>query len=509
MTKENKDRDAKTPSPRQKAEPSAEKRHSDAGERNDKPDKGNSKADQDRARNERIVKDAQQRGADRRQLERAASDKQARAGQEQGTRSKQLAKESADAKAAKPAEKSAGTTPEKHSTSSNPGANAKKQRDTVNSTRQKQQELERLAKDPTISDLSVQERIGGKVRSGNVTSSNGTNVRLVFHDDGTEHTSVRTESDGRGLVHTSAETVNGGRISGYIKKELHGRVVDHFNMKGLDGGFRTEFWTREGSSKFVDKPARTSFHRSEKSVSHGQPKGTVDTPKSGGMPEKNVMPRPERSGDGKSAQLADRPDRVPQLREHDRTAAHGDKSSTRANGVHEPSTWESLIPVWGSGKQAVHEFQQGNYVWGTVNGLLAVSDLFLVGAISKGLVKGGLRLGFNPGLLSWRATRKWYGKYYSRFSPLPKYTQVHHVFLKQGTKYRWLPDAIENAVKNHPLNLKPILATTKQSSQKLHTYIHHGSNPAKRWWLGHPGWAKNSAMNMPGHLAEQARNRER
>ena len=430
MTKENKDRDAKTPSPRQKAEPNADKHHPDPGERNDKPDKGNSKADHDRARNERIVKDAQQRGADRRQSERAASDKQTRAGQEQGARSKQLAKESADAKAARPAEKRAGTTPEKHSTSSNPGAHAKKQRDTVNPTRQKQHELERLAKNPTVSDQSVQERIGGKVRSGNFTSNYGTKVRVVLHDDGTEHTSVVTESNGRGLVHTSAETVNGGRISGYEKTELHGRVVDHFNMKGVEGGFRTEFWTREGNSKFVDKPARPSFHRSEKSVTHGRPRGTVDTPKAGGMPEKNVMPRPERSGDGKSAQLADRPDRAPQLREHDRTAAHGGKSSLHANGagVHEPGTWESLIPVWGSGKQAVHEFQQGNYAWGTVNGLLAVSDLFLVGAIGKGLVKGGLRLGFKPGSLSWGATRKWYGKYYSRFSPLPKYTQVHHVF---------------------------------------------------------------------------------
>lgn len=511
MAGKNGNRDAATPSPGKKAEPKAEKNRVDPGERHDKPGKGDSRASQDRARNERSVKEAQQRGSERRQPARVASDKAARAGQAQGAGSQRLARESADAKAARPAEKRAAGTPEKHGASSSPGGQSKKQRETSNPERQKQLELERLAKDPSITDQSVQERIGGKVRSSNGTSAHGNSLRLVVHSDDTGRSTVLTVSNGRGWVHTSARTSNGGRTSGYEKTELHGHVILHESLKGFDGSFKMEFWTRERDSRTVEAPGRLSFQRSEKSVSHGRAHATVDKPKAGGLPEKNLMPRPERGADGKAAPGAQRHERAPQLREHDGMAAHAGKSLAHASatGVAEPGPWESLIPVWGSGRQAIHDFQQGHYGWGTFNGLLAVSDLFLVGTLGKGLVKGGLRLGFKANSQTWNAARKWYGKYYSRFSPLPKYTQVHHVFLHRGTRYRWLPDAIENAVKNHPLNLKPILATQQHSSQALHTYIHHGSNPAKRWWLGYPGWAKTGSANIPGHLTGQARSHER
>ena len=48
--------------------------------------------------------------------------------------------------------------------------------------------------------------------------------------------------------------------------------------------------------------------------------------------------------------------------------------------VEAPGTLESLIPVWGSGKQAIHDFETGHYVWGTINSVVAVSDVFLVKA---------------------------------------------------------------------------------------------------------------------------------
>ncbi len=54
---------------------------------------------------------------------------------------------------------------------------------------------------------------------------------------------------------------------------------------------------------------------------------------------------------------------------------------TGMDDVGAPGFWEGMIPVWGSGRQAVHGFQTGNYLWGTVNTVLAITDVFLIKAI--------------------------------------------------------------------------------------------------------------------------------
>lgn len=56
--------------------------------------------------------------------------------------------------------------------------------------------------------------------------------------------------------------------------------------------------------------------------------------------------------------------------------------------VGEPGTWESLIPIWGSGRAAINHFQHGNYWRGAAYTALAISDVFLV----KSLVVAGGRL---------------------------------------------------------------------------------------------------------------------
>jgi RHS repeat-associated protein len=55
-----------------------------------------------------------------------------------------------------------------------------------------------------------------------------------------------------------------------------------------------------------------------------------------------------------------------------------------------PGFWESMIPVWGSGRQSIYDFRHGNYVWGTINALLAVSDVFLLKAILTAPFKSAL-----------------------------------------------------------------------------------------------------------------------
>jgi hypothetical protein len=49
--------------------------------------------------------------------------------------------------------------------------------------------------------------------------------------------------------------------------------------------------------------------------------------------------------------------------------------------VGEPGLAESLIPVWGSGRSAVHHFQKGNWGRGLLYTALAVSDVFLLKSI--------------------------------------------------------------------------------------------------------------------------------
>ena len=66
-----------------------------------------------------------------------------------------------------------------------------------------------------------------------------------------------------------------------------------------------------------------------------------------------------------------------------------------AGAVGEPGFWEGVIPVWGSGRAAVNDFQTGHWGWGLVNSALAVSDVFLVKALVVGagklLVKGAAK----------------------------------------------------------------------------------------------------------------------
>jgi RHS repeat-associated protein len=57
-------------------------------------------------------------------------------------------------------------------------------------------------------------------------------------------------------------------------------------------------------------------------------------------------------------------------------------------GIDEPGFGESLIPIWGSGKTAIYNFQNGQWGWGTFNTIMAISDIAMLKALVTGLVKG-------------------------------------------------------------------------------------------------------------------------
>ncbi len=62
-------------------------------------------------------------------------------------------------------------------------------------------------------------------------------------------------------------------------------------------------------------------------------------------------------------------------------------NSTGNGSVGKPGLGESLIPIWGSGRAAVDDFQNGHIWSGIGNSLLAVSDVFLVKSLITGAGK--------------------------------------------------------------------------------------------------------------------------
>ena len=69
-------------------------------------------------------------------------------------------------------------------------------------------------------------------------------------------------------------------------------------------------------------------------------------------------------------------------------------SSNKKKSVGQPGTLESIIPIWGSGRAAVDDFQNGRWGWGLFNAALAVSDVFLIKsaftAVGKIVAKEGV-----------------------------------------------------------------------------------------------------------------------
>jgi RHS repeat-associated protein len=57
-----------------------------------------------------------------------------------------------------------------------------------------------------------------------------------------------------------------------------------------------------------------------------------------------------------------------------------------------PSFLVSLIPVYGSARLAIYDFQTGHYFWGSVNTVMAVSDVFLVKSLATAIAKVGVEV---------------------------------------------------------------------------------------------------------------------
>ena len=172
-----------------------------------------------------------------------------------------------------------------------------------------------------------------------------------------------------------------------------------------------------------------------------------------------------------------------------------------------PGFWEGLIPVWGSGRQAIDDFQNERYVWGAINTAIAISDVFLIGAaakaIGKGLIKGGWKASqkyfWKTGSHTWGATRNWFANYKTMIGePIPFSRHVHHWAIEQGS---WLGTKFPNIV-----NQRWNLHIPRSNWEHLSGIHGNAYGPLRTWWAGTPTWAKLTEFSALGHTIGAVRN---
>jgi hypothetical protein len=175
----------------------------------------------------------------------------------------------------------------------------------------------------------------------------------------------------------------------------------------------------------------------------------------------------------------------------------------QVNSVGHPGLVESLIPVWGSGREAVADFQEGDYAGAAINGALAASDLFIAGSIAKGLAKGGFYVVGNGArnAYAWNKVRKWMQ---SKGALQPR-QEGHHWAVPQNEWGKSFPEWF----KNQPWNIKPM--PEGPAGAEMHGRIRHQYkgkrrfNVVERYVYGTPTWSKVTAGAAVGHPAAAAR----
>ena len=150
-----------------------------------------------------------------------------------------------------------------------------------------------------------------------------------------------------------------------------------------------------------------------------------------------------------------------------------------------PGLVESMVPVWGSGREALADAYEGDIVGAVVNTGLAISDLapgaYALKAGAKGLGKAGSH--------TWGATRKWMG----RNGMAQPGQHVHHGIIPQNGWGKHVPDV----VKNHPANL----TLPRDTPDHMRIHGRYKGQPqygrVERYWRGSPDWAKRAHVWGP------------
>lgn len=164
--------------------------------------------------------------------------------------------------------------------------------------------------------------------------------------------------------------------------------------------------------------------------------------------------------------------------------------------VAHPGVLESLVPIWGSTREAAADLEDHNYLGAAGNAVLAATDVAVVKSLIGGLLKGGLK---TAGPFAWHSkpweeagARKWLGE---------------HGFLAKGQPgHHWLFENRSSApdwLKNQPPFIKGTADAVEHG--RIHgPYTVDGVrlpqfNAAQRFWYGTPDWWKALHVSVPGH----------
>ncbi|MGN2635333.1 hypothetical protein ACTD5D_03880 [Nocardia takedensis] len=118
-----------------------------------------------------------------------------------------------------------------------------------------------------------------------------------------------------------------------------------------------------------------------------QPPTTAQSPSTDGTPDEQTVPilgepTPEPSPEGQESAPEANPGTDPNSPTPEAQAETppqpAEPEPEKPDSIRPPNFLESLIPVYGSARQAIYDFQNGNWVMGSLNVILAISDLFLV-----------------------------------------------------------------------------------------------------------------------------------
>ncbi len=170
---------------------------------------------------------------------------------------------------------------------------------------------------------------------------------------------------------------------------------------------------------------------------------------------------------------------------------------------------EYFAPIWGSGKQAYHDFQDGDYGWATFNSGMAVSDLFLVRSLFGGFRKAVLAKGVFGGSTQYFG----YGMSHEYGASVSRWKNLG--VNMTGKKHHW---AISQKLMENQPWLKPIGNQTWNlklySSQASHMRWGHGKAfpseelPRIPYWKivypisSTPSWFKFNGVYSGGRIGE-------
>lgn len=173
--------------------------------------------------------------------------------------------------------------------------------------------------------------------------------------------------------------------------------------------------------------------------------------------------------------------------------------------VGHPSTLETFIPVWGSGREAVADFQDGDYLGAAGNAALAASDLMLAGGAVKGAYKvykhaDKMADAARQASYKWDATRKRMlnNNYVKPNEP------GHHAIIPQGGWGKDLGGLVKNPkvgdfIRNQEYNITPL---TNAQHKKVHKkWAKGGYDPLTKTFIGSPPWARGAMAGAAGDAA--------